>query len=346
MSPDPLKDKKIFIGFNSAGAVGIYEFTRVLKNRGYQIDFYGIGKIRFNMPVDFLLKFSPGKFRNFLERLVYFFRLLPSYDIWHLNYAEVFFFYPLNLFILKLWGKKIICTFRGADIRTGFNIPIKLPASFEERFGFWRNLKRRLRMKIFVFFADKVILTGPFLVPYVNSFDAIIPYARNIPKIKPQNHQPNNIKLVIHAPSNPAAKGTEIVSRVFQKLARQYPKIKFQIISGLNYQQLQQLLAKSDIVIDQLLVGWYGGVAVEAMALEKPVLVFINPNYLPYISYADKLPIINTNIWQLESDLEFYLNHPEICRLKGAEGYKFVKKFHHCQKIADQYQQIYLQVLK
>src|SRR3989337_1849196 len=107
LKKDPLKDKRIFVGFNSAGAAGIWSFTRILKRRGYQIDFYGLGNIRFNMPVDFLLKFSRNRVISFFERLIFFLKILPKYDLWHLNYMEVFFFYPLNLFLLKLFGKKI-----------------------------------------------------------------------------------------------------------------------------------------------------------------------------------------------------------------------------------------------
>src|SRR3972149_10629763 len=101
----PLKHKRIFVGFNSAGAAGIYAFTRVLKRRGYQIDFYGMEKIRYDMPVDILLKFSQNRFLSFWQRFFYFWKILPRYKIWHFNYMEVFFFYPLNLLILKILGK-------------------------------------------------------------------------------------------------------------------------------------------------------------------------------------------------------------------------------------------------
>ena len=34
-------------------------------------------------------------------------------------------------------------------------------------------------------------------------------------------------------------------------------------------------LAAADLVVDQLVLGWYGAVAVEAMALGRPVLAYI-----------------------------------------------------------------------
>src|SRR3990167_10448282 len=103
-----LLKQRIFVGFNSAGAAGIWNYTRDLRRRGIKIDFYGMDEVRLGMRVDFLLKFSENPLRSFFERFFYFLKILPKYGIWHFNFLEAFFFYPLNLLILKLLGKKIV----------------------------------------------------------------------------------------------------------------------------------------------------------------------------------------------------------------------------------------------
>ena len=50
-----------------------------------------------------------------------FFEFLPKYDIWHFNYSQTLFFYPLNILLLKLYGKKIVVTFRGSDVETNLD---------------------------------------------------------------------------------------------------------------------------------------------------------------------------------------------------------------------------------
>jgi len=288
-----------------------------------------MGKIRYDMPVDILLEFSKNRFLSFWQRFFYFWKILPRYDIWHFNYMEVFFFYPLNLFILKILGKKVVCTFRGSEVR-----PV-------EKTG-WVNLEKRMRMNFFCFFADKIVLTGPFLVDYVSRFDTIIPYGRDVKTLAALVEGQNKQKIVVlHAPSQSRIKGTEHIKKVFRRLRKFSPQAEFKIIQGIEHQKLLREIAKADIIIDQLLVGWYGGLAAEAMAMGKVVMAFINPSYLQYVDFAADLPLVNTNIWFLERDLKDLLAHPEDLKLRGAESQKFAYKYHDSRKIAKQYLAIY-----
>lgn len=316
---DPLKSKRIFVGFNSAGTIGIWNFTRVLKRRGYQIDFYGMGKIRFNMPVDFLLQFSPNRYLAFFQRLKYFFKILPKYDIWHFNYMEVFFFYPLNLFILKILGKKIVCTFRGSEVHS------------------------QLRMKIFCYLADKVVLTGPFLVKSVDRYDVIIPYARNVRNLTTQEKsQLDHRKLIVlHAPTNSSIKGTVYIKKVFKCLGKLHPQVEFKIVQGLDHEVLLSEMTRADIVVDQLLVGWYGGLAAEAMAMGKVVMAFLDPTCFQFVDFSSDLPIINTNIWTFKRDLEMLINHAKDFEKLGNESKRFAQKYHDSREIAEKYLMIY-----
>lgn len=348
-----LQNKRIFVGFNSAGAAGIYAYTRLLKRRGYTIDFYGIGKTHFEMPVDFLLEFSKSPFVSFCQRVIYFCKILPRYDLWHLNFAEAFFFYPLNLFILKLLGKKIVVTFRGIDIQTDLeflpkSIYAKIPSDrwpeyyrlqltkkFSERF------LKKIRRSIFVYFADKVVLTGPFLAGQVGRYDKIIPYAREINRLKPGLHSNRGLKI-LHIPSDPVVKGTAEITRVFKKLSQKFPAHSFRVLPPMPREKLLDEVAKADIIVDQIIIGWYGGQAVEAMAQGKIVMAFLNPVYLQLVSFGQEIPIWNTNVWTFEQDLEILIKiFPEIKKEWREKSYQFAKKYHDAKKIANQYLEIY-----
>lgn len=356
MPKDCLKNKKIFVGFNWAGAAGIYSFTRVLRNKGYKIDFYGQQKVSFNMPVDFLLTYSGNTIISFWQRLIYFFKILFKYDIWHFNAMQTFFFYPLNLLILKIFQKKIICTFRGSETRSEFDF---LPKTLYQKKDpcYWpsyyqnliinRNFKkkiinwlRRTRINFFVAISDQVIINGPHLVSSVPRFDQIIPYSRTIGKI-PENKKNKTKLIILHAPSNPEVKGTEYIQKTFKKLSKKYPQHQFLIPGRVPFEELQDLIARSDIIIDQLLVGWYGGIAVEAMALGKVVMSFMNPPYFAFVPFAKEIPVFNTNIWTFEKDLENILNLADLRTKLAGEGYKFAKKYHSSEKIATQYLEVY-----
>lgn len=351
---DPLKSKRIFVGFNSAGAAGIWAYTRILRRRGYQIDFYGLENTYFDMPVDFLLKFSTNPLISLGQRIVYFFKILPRYDIWHLNFMEGFFFYPLNLLILKLWGKKIILTVRGIEAQTDLDFlpksifskstAQKWPEYYQRQFlsrNFLPNILKKIRRQVFIMFADKVILTGPFLVSSVSRYDAIIPYARSSGKI--ENHSQLKTKItVLHVPSDSVTKGTPEIVRVFKILALKYPQHSFQVLPKMPREKLQKELAKADIVIDQLIVGWYGGQAVEAMALGKMVMAFLNPTYFQLVFFGAEIPIWNTNVWTFGQDLETLIKiFPQIRDEATKKSIQFVRKYHDSSKIAEKYLTMY-----
>jgi glycosyltransferase involved in cell wall biosynthesis len=265
---------------------------------------------------------------------------------------DVFFFYPLNLLILKVLGKKIICTFRGADVRSKVDIlsydlfsksKKTWPKYFENLYvkeNIFKKIKRTLRMKIFCALSDKIVLTGPFLVSSVDCFDKIIPYARDIKyleKIPTKKHR----LTVVHAPTAFDVKGTYYVKQAFKNLKKKYSQVDFKIITGLSHDDLLKELANGDIIVDQLIVGWYGGLAAEAMVMGKVVLANLNPVYFQFVDFSKQLPVYNTNVWQLENDLEMLINSPEERNLRSARGAKFAKKYHDCQKVANQYLELY-----
>lgn len=354
---DPLRGKKIFIGFNSAGSAGIYAFTRVLRRRGYQIDFYGIKKLYFDMPVDFLLEFSDNPYLSFFQRVGYFLKIFSKYDVWHFNFMEVFFFYPVNLFILKLLGKKIVVTFRGIDVQTDLEFlpknlylkssPERWPEYYQNQFlprNLWLNFLKRIRREIFIWFADQVILTGPFLAGQVSRYDKIIPYAREVNLLAKYQKNNKNLKI-LHIPSDPVVKGTEIIEKTFKILQKKYPKIEFKILEKIPREKLLLEMASSDIIIDQLLIGWYGGQAVEAMALGKVVMAFLNPVYFQLTPFVDQVPIWNTNIWTFRQDLEMLLRlYPYIKDEWQKKTFEFAKKEHDALKIASLYLKAYQEI--
>ena len=360
---DYKKDSGVFVGFNGAGAAGIYSFTRVLRDRGYKVDFYGIGEIYFKQQVDELLIFPKKPLESFMARWKLFFKLLPKYDVWHFNWSQTLFFYPLNILLLKLYGKKIVVTFRGSDVETELDFTKTNPvivAHKSEWPSYFKNfhhlswqakLFKRIRTAFLTFFADKAVINGPYLATSAPGYDLLIPYARDLSKIekfkKAGHRTTGNGKLtVIHVPSEPEVKGTHYVKEAFKNLGPKYPNVEFKILDFMPYDDLLEEMSKADIVIDQLLVGWYGGQAVEAMVLAKTVMCFLEPSYIDIVSFGKEIPIVNTTIFSFEKDLEDLINDPDRRQKLAAAGPDFVYTHHDAEKVADSYQKVYEEVLK
>jgi glycosyltransferase involved in cell wall biosynthesis len=163
--------------------------------------------------------------------------------------------------------------------------------------------------------------------------------------------------VILHVPSEPVAKGTDIIKKNFTKLSKKYNASKknnaknaknakknydFRILPPMSHDQLLQEMAKADIIVDQLVIGWYGGQAVEALAMGKIVMAYLEPIYLNLVSFSQEIPIVNTNPWSFGNDLENLLKiTPLIKNEWAARGRKFVRKVHDSAKIAEKYADLY-----
>jgi hypothetical protein len=95
-------------------------------------------------------------------------------------------------------------------------------------------------------------------------------------------------------------------------------------------------LAAADLLVDQLRLGWYGTVAVEAMALGRPVLSYIREDEPDDNPFGAELPIVRTTPATLVDDLHALSAARERLRDLGVAGRAFVEEHHDPVAIARQ----------
>jgi glycosyltransferase involved in cell wall biosynthesis len=105
----------------------------------------------------------------------------------------------------------------------------------------------------------------------------------------------------------------------------------FKLVEGMRNDEARKLYNKADLLVDQLLLGWYGGIAVEAMALGKPVVCYIREGDLHFIEpdMRAELPLIRAEPATIYEVLRVWLTRdrhrlPEIGRL----GRAYVERWH------------------
>lgn len=98
-----------------------------------------------------------------------------------------------------------------------------------------------------------------------------------------------------HAPSHRGAKGTGYILDAVEKLQAEGLLFNFELVEGLPRAEAIRRYAACDVIIDQLLAGWYGGLGVEAMSLGKPVVAYIREGDLGYVApeLGAALPVIS-----------------------------------------------------
>jgi glycosyltransferase involved in cell wall biosynthesis len=102
---------------------------------------------------------------------------------------------------------------------------------------------------------------------------------------------------------------------------------------------LSNVYEDADLVVDQLLVGWYGGLAVEAMALERPVVAYLREEDLGFLppDMRAELPVVSAEPATIYDVLKALLTtrRGELADL-GRRGRAFVCRWHDPLRIAEE----------
>jgi glycosyltransferase involved in cell wall biosynthesis len=307
--------------------------------------------VHFNAGQTIMPKWVPAIGNTEFKRLPRAWRmLLPAYQL----YARLFELRDLPL--LKAMGKGVVVTFQGSDARQGdvcraqFKIS---PAVEAEASHFSPALDRRKRQRIrrFARYADRIYALNPDLLHVLPPQAEFLPYSHIDLRtwVPPQRVRPaGETPIVVHAPSHRAVKGTQHVLDAVAQLEREGVRVELTLVEGMPLDEARQIYERADLVVDQLLCGWYGGLAVEAMALGKPVVCYIREEDLKFVpdGMRQELPIIAATPETICSVLREWLTtrRSELAEV-GSRGRAYVEKWHDPLQIAERLKADYEAIL-
>jgi glycosyltransferase involved in cell wall biosynthesis len=136
---------------------------------------------------------------------------------------------------------------------------------------------------------------------------------------------------ILHAPTNREIKGTDTIIKAVESLQAEGQNVELVLVENIPHKQVRQLYESADLLVDQILVGWYGGLAVELMALGKPVIAYIRQDDLQFIpkEMKEELPVISADSATLTNILRELVQNTEMRRKIGQQSRAFVEKWHH-----------------
>lgn len=112
------------------------------------------------------------------------------------------------------------------------------------------------------------------------------------------------------------------------------------VMNEVSQIELLKLMWKSDIVADQFGLGSFGMIALEAMALKKPVLISINKK-LEKEFYGENSSIPELNTPEKICEYLKYLVKNNHMITEGKKNYNFVNKYHNGKVVAKRLKKIY-----
>jgi glycosyltransferase involved in cell wall biosynthesis len=317
-----------------------------------------------------------------LRRFGLFWRAARGYDVVHFNFGRGLFGVPQvgasvatgasriasvwrefycsvchlrELPILKRLGKGIVVTYQGDDARQVDYCRAHYAISYASHldraaFSSKDDGIKRKSIAVFARYADRIFANNPDLLAVLPSSANFQPYASVDldewrPRTPPSSDGPVRI---IHAPTDRMRKGTEFVIAAVQKLQRDGIPLTFSLVENRLRCEAREVYEDADLLIDQLLVGWYGGVSLEFMALGKPVVCYIRDSDLVHIPPAMRreLPVISatpSDLYQVLRSLLTERRHrlPEL----GARARRFAERWHDPRAIASEMMRTYASIV-
>ena len=74
-------------------------------------------------------------------------------------------------------------------------------------------------------------------------------------------------------------KGSQYVYRAFERLKSEGYNIEYVYLNNIKSSDMRYYQIQADIVVEQLIYGWWGSTGVETMSLGKPVICYLRRSW-------------------------------------------------------------------
>lgn len=347
--------------YNTGGSpAGIARFERQMGLDSYCVA-YSPGPYRYPCDEYLWTELNPLFLKKFIKKLKLFARAALWADVVHFNFGTSLLHYRiyaedtvfgwfrnrlnfLDVRILRLLGKRIVVTFQGDDARQGDRCRelFKIHFAHNVADGYYTahsDREKRAMIAGWDRYADAIFALNPDLLHVLPARAKFLPYLHIlVDEIEVPAARPRGEEMVVgHAPSHRAVKGTDYLVRAVEELRAEGLPIRLSLVEKLSNQEALKIYETFDVLVDQLLAGWYGGLAVEVMAMAKPVVCYLRPEDLRFIPEKMRrdLPVISASPIEIKEALRRCVDlwrSGELSAL-GARSRDFARKWHDPRRI-------------
>jgi hypothetical protein len=254
------------------------------------------------------------------------------------------FFNGMDVPFLRLVGARLALRFTGYELRRK-SLDMELNPYSPFHYGFDNGYPEDAQKRFFDFigpYIDAFVVQDPEMQTYCPQA-RIIPRTLDLAKFPVAECQPNERPVVVHAPSQQLIKGSNFILKAADELRGEGLDFELRLIENMPNAEALEQYRRADIVVDQILVGWYGVLAMEAMAMGKTVLAHIRADLTGY--FGDRMPLLNANPDTIKSVLRDAIRDARLRDEMGRRGRAFVEQTHDSRTVARAAVEMYEEIL-
>lgn len=247
---------------------------------------------------------------------------------------------------LKSIDKKIVCLFVGSDIRS-----LKLTMDYAKENNIdthasYTSLKvdesdenvKQQTAKSADKYADIIFNAKIDQLSYLKSKQYGWTYIYDKNKFYKDDLKFNNTKKIkiLHSPSNPIPKGTQLVRAAIKKLEIEGYYFEYVEMQNMPNSVVLDHLKTSHVVLNQFYAFAPGLYGIESMANHCAVLMSADPSIETTLPQDSKDAWMITRYWEIYDNLRYLLDNPEKIKYYADNGYDFTYK-HYTYEAASEY---------
>jgi len=295
------------------------ELSRAQRKLGHTSDTLTFVPSQYAYPTDFFLPVRARFPLRAIERMILFPSYMDNYDILHFHGGEDDAILPkgIDFALWRLLGKRVVIHHHGHDIRYKKENPF------------------------FTALANGIFVSTPDLLKY--SPEAVwlpspVPVAE-MPYVGVKEKAASETVTILHAPTARSIKGTEFIVKAVEQLKKEGRRAELVVVENTRHDEAQKLFKTADIVVDQLIMGWYGMFAIECMSMGKPVCCYVSPDMERFL--PSPMPVMNTSQTNITDALRELIDDFNMRAELGRRGRAYVEEIHDSPKVAEQSVKLY-----
>lgn len=346
--------KKYDIGIGPVPLINNVYFKKALELKGYSVETYVNDLYFITKEFDKLYDKKHKKLFAYMPT-IFFLWTAFRYKIVYLYFdggvlACLLGYRKIEALMYKCAGTKIVVMPYGSDCQLFDRTRNKLTAHMlcQDYPNFFRRNYKLTWQNVYVWsrYADIVIGTMDS-IDYMYYWNRIrqCHFAIDTDKIKPVYNKPTQKMRILHAPNHKGIKGTSSIEKAVADLIEEGYDIEYIFKQGIENDEFIKVIQSADIVIDQLILGWHGMFALEAMAAGKPTICYMRDDLINLYEGAgcidiNEIPLISAHVTNIKSKLRELLAKKEEWNEIGKRSRAYVEKYHSLDSVGDFFDEI------